>query len=59
MDTADEPEIVNEASAHQTFQALCNHIKSILEDIEAVTVRLNAQLGVLARFEGERLEQSK
>lgn len=55
----DEPEIISEESAPQIFQAVCNHIKSYLDDIDWVIVRLNAKLLITTHFESDKLQQSK
>lgn len=55
----DEPEIISEESALQIFQGVCNHLKTVLDDIDWVIGRLNANLLITTHFETDNLHQSK
>ncbi|KAJ8961411.1 hypothetical protein NQ318_014657 [Aromia moschata] len=49
--------IVNEESVHTILQSVCTHIKSILEDIDAVIARLKSEYNILMYPGAENVEK--
>ncbi|CAH1104215.1 unnamed protein product [Psylliodes chrysocephalus] len=50
--TKESFKIINEATVHNIFLSICNSLKSILEDIDAVVIRLKSENYIL-NFPGE------